>query len=1215
MKKIKLLFVLGALLFAFSGVNAEVKEYELVLEQALKSGTGGKDFPVHVYLRHDGSRFVEGIATSFYLSNTSFAPYEVDVTELPYSYSEEFSGRIQAEIDDYRGGTIVCDITVRETANGFIQGSYTGWCDGEPTNGKIEGTVRDGLNLTEQYNASIVFLELLEADDKGKVTMNLGLDAGAVTEVSISSTPYTSTISTWAGYEEFISPFGLKSSQLSRDVGNEVSLLSHNLTITSDSLTGDVEVDVAGEVFTYEIDALIIAGFIVGRTDVKNSGGTIVSSQHHTAGNIAQVVDVPVSSVSPIVSTTGQPGNTFQPPYFEEISQANFYERIRSASDYNFQSPFIGGFNSDVIACEMKAETSKQYDNAAENIYGGAMGMLMQSRLSDDPYVRGHALRSAQRAGYWGQAVGHGVPYDDPYNFTQTYKGQFYTQVWRGLALIELYLETGKDEWRENSKQFAFMLEDLQLIMWDHIADTTERLFGKNIGGTWTYYGGGDPYFPGVSNSRHDRSHDWYPIQAGEFLYFLGKLRVEGGIDAYKHVEDSAYAWMLANIGPSEGDEPGPGAWHTKNLEALGPSQFLMYMLHYADQKTDKDIDTVLAYVEDNHTIWEHPDHSTDPFTPGMKSRMPRMQDNNGTETEASTTLRMALVYLELYKLRDDPTYKEKAQTLMYSVLNIQNEYGYINYCGKQYPGGDIADNYFAYSALSSETIRLLNECYILFSELGGFGDNALTVQLELDTIQGEAPLEVSFDASGSTGSGLSYLWDFGNGNTSTAVSPSYAFDAPGNYIVRLRVEDENGAVMKKQVTVKVSGTESEEVPQEAIWIENFNYPDGTRSSTEGPGWSILDDDDIMVQDSQLVWNTEGYGSRKTLQSGWFSLDSLYNINWSFWVGGTTSSSSDNYQFILEHKNGVQDTLASDNGSVSDDVFTNGVLPNNTYDSARVIIKGDPRTRYYIFDSISFTGTKKTNYSKVTFNLQNTSGDSLEGIEVEFKGFLETAVSDVDGNVELPKFIDADNFTNYIIAEDTEDGYQTYYGTFAFDGDAQDTTVTIVLLDEAEEQLDQTITFVEVEDPQMTSSFPVDISLTATASSNLTVSYEVVSGDASVSGNTLTVNSEGGVTVKAMQEGNTVYNPAPAVEQTFNVDLMVHINALTDDASSLRVHPNPTSGVVYVGSGEPLHIQVYNTPGSLINECVNCRQVDLTNHQSGLYLLKVNNEVYKVIRE
>ena len=71
----------------------------------------------------------------------------------------------------------------------------------------------------------------------------------------------------------------------------------------------------------------------------------------------------------------------------------------------------------------------------------------------------------------------------------------------------------------------------------------------------------------------------------------------------------------------------------------------------------------------------------------------------------------------------------------------------------------------------------------------------------------GTAPLEVSFDAGGSTDDVLidSYSWDFGDGTgTSTEVSPTYTFTTPGEYTVMLTVTDNEGAQGTTTVTITV---------------------------------------------------------------------------------------------------------------------------------------------------------------------------------------------------------------------------------------------------------------------------------------------------------------------------------------------------------------------------------------------------------------------------
>lgn len=72
----------------------------------------------------------------------------------------------------------------------------------------------------------------------------------------------------------------------------------------------------------------------------------------------------------------------------------------------------------------------------------------------------------------------------------------------------------------------------------------------------------------------------------------------------------------------------------------------------------------------------------------------------------------------------------------------------------------------------------------------------------------GYAPLPVQFSSAGSVdpdGGTLSYLWEFGNGVTSTNANPSYTYASPGNFTARLTVTDPAGASSSASVPVVVS--------------------------------------------------------------------------------------------------------------------------------------------------------------------------------------------------------------------------------------------------------------------------------------------------------------------------------------------------------------------------------------------------------------------------
>jgi len=78
----------------------------------------------------------------------------------------------------------------------------------------------------------------------------------------------------------------------------------------------------------------------------------------------------------------------------------------------------------------------------------------------------------------------------------------------------------------------------------------------------------------------------------------------------------------------------------------------------------------------------------------------------------------------------------------------------------------------------------------------------------------------------------------------------------------------------------------------------------------------------------------------------------------------------------------------------------------------------------------------------------------------------------------------------------------------------------------------QTITFPAIP----TQNGPGTVTLAATASSGLTVSYTVTSGPATVSGNIVTTTAAGAITVQASQAGNGNYSAAAAVSKTFTVN-------------------------------------------------------------------------------
>ncbi len=87
----------------------------------------------------------------------------------------------------------------------------------------------------------------------------------------------------------------------------------------------------------------------------------------------------------------------------------------------------------------------------------------------------------------------------------------------------------------------------------------------------------------------------------------------------------------------------------------------------------------------------------------------------------------------------------------------------------------------------------------------GGANNQAPVAVATAAPERGTVPLTVSFDATGSSdpdGDSLSYLWDFGNGETSSAATPSKTYEQAGSFPVTLTVND--GALDSESVSLTI---------------------------------------------------------------------------------------------------------------------------------------------------------------------------------------------------------------------------------------------------------------------------------------------------------------------------------------------------------------------------------------------------------------------------
>lgn len=89
---------------------------------------------------------------------------------------------------------------------------------------------------------------------------------------------------------------------------------------------------------------------------------------------------------------------------------------------------------------------------------------------------------------------------------------------------------------------------------------------------------------------------------------------------------------------------------------------------------------------------------------------------------------------------------------------------------------------------------RILKYCFFLLLS-GSVPLNSMgqTAAFSANVVEGCAPLVVNFQDA-SQGSGLTYSWDFGNGNQSTQRNPGAIYITAGTYSVKLRVSNSSGS-------------------------------------------------------------------------------------------------------------------------------------------------------------------------------------------------------------------------------------------------------------------------------------------------------------------------------------------------------------------------------------------------------------------------------------
>jgi len=137
-----------------------------------------------------------------------------------------------------------------------------------------------------------------------------------------------------------------------------------------------------------------------------------------------------------------------------------------------------------------------------------------------------------------------------------------------------------------------------------------------------------------------------------------------------------------------------------------------------------------------------------------------------------------------------------------------------------------------------------------------GAGNRTPTARLSATPTAGSLPLDVAFDASGSSdpdaGDGLTYLWDFGDGTTreTGAAAASHRYATAGAYTATLRVRDGAGAT-SAPATVRIDAGNAPPVPVIEAPGEDARFGVGEEIVLRG---RAQDPEDGVLPASRLSW-------------------------------------------------------------------------------------------------------------------------------------------------------------------------------------------------------------------------------------------------------------------------------------------------------------------------------------------------------------------------
>lgn len=209
-----------------------------------------------------------------------------------------------------------------------------------------------------------------------------------------------------------------------------------------------------------------------------------------------------------------------------------------------------------------------------------------------------------------------------------------------------------------------------------------------------------------------------------------------------------------------------------------------------------------------------------------------------------------------------------------------------------------------------------------------------LAAKFAATPLSGAAPLTVSFDAAQSTGTIVSYRWDFGDGDIGSGTTSSHIYSIPGKYTASIHVYDPTGKASTASIEIQVDEATAQPTP-----------PTATISSSKAAG------------ESPLTIEFDGSSSTSTNST-------IISYAWDFGDGSNSSGQTASHIYTIA-------------GTYTTELLVTDALGLTDTETTPIIVT--PPTTINQAPGAAFTATPTQGSVPVTVNFDGSSSQDPDG--------------------------------------------------------------------------------------------------------------------------------------------------------------------------------------------------------------------------------------------